>query len=202
MKRMICTLMALVTVFSLGLSSAAAGKSAAQEMGKSSYGTSVMGTSDEKYQSLFQGFLFGKLPSFGPGNDTEKDPDQGNTEEKDPSSNQDSSSKTCSAPTQLAVEGSGSLNSRRMNVTWKEVEGADHYVLQRSTSEDFSDGVKECTVKGTSKIFIITASGNSVYYYPAVRTYYFRVKAVCADCESDWSEVVISEGSKEKLLPF
>lgn len=214
MKRMLCTLMTLVTVLSLGLSSAAAGKlssfpeNTAQNMAGKSYSTSAAGFLEGKYQSFFQGILIGKLPSFGPGNDTGNGPSSnpGNAEEKEPSSGQGSTVQKCSVPTEVKVEGTGTLQSRKIRVSWKAVEGADHYILQRSTSEDFSeegsDEVKDCMVDGTTKLFYITSGGNAVYYYPAVRTYYFRVKAVCGNCESDWSEVVISEGCKDKILPF
>lgn len=212
MKRMFCTLMTLATVFSLGLSAAAAGNFSSFSQGNPqvissvSYASSAMGVSDGRYESLFQGILNGRFPFFGQGNDTDQDSssDQGDSTDEESSSGQGTVTRNCTVPAQVSVEGEGTLKSRTMIVSWEKVENADYYILQRSTTGEFTgDGTEELeeyTVKETSQKFVI--AGTTPYYYPAVQTYYFRVKAVCDNCESDWSEVVVSEGSKEKIIPF
>lgn len=99
------------------------------------------------------------------------------------------------APANVTVKSSMSESSRTMLFSWDVVEGADKYILQLSTTEDFTgDDVKNKTTKSSSYKFVMQGGINGVYYYPAHRTYYFRVKAVFGNYEGPWSSVIVSHG--------
>lgn len=104
------------------------------------------------------------------------------------------SGQTIAAPSNITILSKMTTNYRNMKISWDKVEGAQKYILQMSTTEDFTgDDVRESTVKGTS--YQYTTQGlTGVYYYPAHMTYYFRVKAVSGYRESAWSRVAVSRG--------
>ena len=81
-------------------------------------------------------------------------------------------------------------------VSWSSVSEADSYVLQEATSSDFTTGLLEYSLAGTSREFshIITTNTN----------YYYRVVAINSCGQSSWSNVedmeIILQDSGNKLF--
>lgn len=119
------------------------------------------------------------------------------SQEGESGESEETPSRTCSAPTNVTVTSSMSTHSRTMKFSWDKVEGADKYILQLCTNSDFTgEDLRESTTKDTQYKYSIR-SGAAVYYYPAHRTYYFRIKAVSGNYESEWSDIVISKGDAD-----
>lgn len=87
--------------------------------------------------------------------------------------------------------------SRHMRLEWKQTEEKEtKYLIRHGIKSDFSDAeIGEVKGNSTSAGFHIS-SGAGVYYFPAHCTYYFQVKAVYEDGESDWSDTVIAQGDR------
>lgn len=84
-------------------------------------------------------------------------------------------------------------SSRTMRFEWTKIENATGYEIQRATKEDFSDAVTTKNEKGYNSITYRINSGTGIYYYPAHKTYYVRVRAVGNETNSDWSNVIVSK---------
>lgn len=94
------------------------------------------------------------------------------------------------APTLFQIEDTETDSTRIIKFGWDAVEGATSYQYQVSPYSDFSEITKEKTVDYT-----ILAGGyetRSVFVYngQAHRDYYVRVKAICNNVESEWSELL------------
>ncbi|MDO5410561.1 MAG: hypothetical protein Q4F21_08940 [Lachnospiraceae bacterium] len=200
MKKCICMLMLLTMVAGMSLSASAASFGSGSYGGSGGYGAGSYG--DFSSSNWFQNW-FNKFPdNGGSGEDTPSDsepnkPSDG--EQNPPSDNEsntppDSETQNFPAPQQVTVTGKTGTASREMHVSWEKVENAAEYITQLATNAEFTEGLRESTVKGTSILYTIQ-SGVGIYYYPAHRTYYIRVKAIFKNGESKWSKTVISEGN-------
>ena len=85
------------------------------------------------------------------------------------------------APAAPTVKASNITSSGKIKVSWSKIDGAEKYEVWRSTSKN-SGYQKLTTTTGTS----ITNSKNTV---PGV-TYYYKVKAISGDAQSEFSETV------------
>lgn len=183
MKRVICMVSVLVMVFSLTLSACATGDSSSRQ-----------GTYSGFYPGT--GSIFDWMNRY-PGSQNQEETFPENPSENSGEAPSDSTAQTCPAPVNITVKSRIGTCSRVMEFAWDKVEGADKYITQLSVSDSFSgDDVEEHTLSSAKIIYTIN-SGSGIYYYPAHRTYYFRVKAVSGSSESEWSETVISLGDSK-----
>lgn len=164
-KRMICMAMVLAMALSLNLSAGAASAGSVP-------GDNLSGAGIQSYS--LQDWLSGLIGNQGSSSGT--------------------AGQTCDVPSNVTVVSKMTSTSRTMDVSWDKAEGAKKYIVQMSVTDDFTgDELKESTVKDT-RIRYFTRGIGCTSYYPAHRTYYFRVKAVSGSYESAWSEVAVSYG--------
>jgi hypothetical protein len=89
----------------------------------------------------------------------------------------------CTPPTPPTLSDPGDTlpSPADYTVNWSSVSGAKSYVLQEATSFDFTSGLQEYTLFGTSKSFSYTVSTTTTYYYQV---------AAINDCgQSGWSNI-------------
>lgn len=194
-KKVICMGMVLSMVLCLNLSACAA-RMNDSELTEGSYESSSAGQTESSWwgsgsdsgtqtETIFD--WINKYYGSSQGDDGTSEETSGET-----------SDQTYSAPANVSVKSSMSANSRTLEYSWDKVEGADKYIIQLSTTDDFTgDDLRESTTKNTQYKYSIRNS-SAVYYYPAHRTYYFRVKAVFGNHESAWSYIVVSYGDADK----
>ena len=97
---------------------------------------------------------------------------------------------TLLSPTLFQVEDTETDSTRIIKFGWNTVDGATSYQYQVSPYSDFSEITKDKTVD------CVTLSGGYetrnvfVYNGQAHRDYYVRVKSICDNIESEWSEVL------------
>ncbi|MCI7099338.1 MAG: fibronectin type III domain-containing protein [Lachnospiraceae bacterium] len=172
-KRLACALLALTMATGSGIPAAAAGNSVSWPTNNTEVSASDWGSWSDW------------LDKYPWNNPELQEPENGNY----------------TAPANITVTSSIGTASRSMKFTWDKVEGADKYIAQLSTSPDFpEDDTRESTNSNTYRSYRIS-SGGGVWYAPAHATYYFRVKAVYGNHESEWSEVVVSAGDKFPAVP-
>ena len=94
------------------------------------------------------------------------------------------------APTLFQIEDTETDSARIIKFGWNAVDGATSYQYQVSPYSDFSEITKDKTVDCTILTGAYETRNVFVYNGQAHRDYYVRVKAICDNIESEWSEVL------------